>query len=368
VVKISITSPEECRELAVQTLEVDETVDLFSPEGLTASLRRAASFLCPASPRQLIDAVLEAVCPLLPDGGKLARDDLAALLDLLVSTGDLLELRQSGDTPRRLLYLGPPSYVERCPGQYLLLGIRPFGAPLIGSDLAEAIQYEGHTRSLNLAPAEVTTQLSEFGLRKIRIEQWVRRPKEVRPGELIRRIRERLSSAGPAGIVEGMTVIDPATKVTYYRGRWRLLAAPDSALFVARRPQEYGPDLWCVVLVIEGAPVQLVDLPIDDPAAPGSDEAWHIQAALDAVNGTPQVFRIAPSPPTNPSAGRTVDFFSPLPRWAERYLQLAGKPIPRTTGALYSYRVPEAAMSGLTDFLARTLWMRPITTEERNDG
>ena len=39
-------------------------VDLFSTEGLCASLRRAASFLCPASPRQIVDAVLEALAPL----------------------------------------------------------------------------------------------------------------------------------------------------------------------------------------------------------------------------------------------------------------------------------------------------------------
>ena len=251
--KVSTASPAECGELAVRTLDVDELADLFSAEGLTASLRRAASFLCPASPRQLIDAVLDAVRPLQP-GGDLSRDDLADLLDLLVSGGDLLELRQSGDTPGRLLYLGPPSYVERRPGQYLLLGIRPFGAPLISSDLAGAIQYEGHTRTIELSPDRAAAQLSELGLHVIRPRQWVRRPPEMPPGELIRQMRERLSAAGPAGLVEGLTVIDPAAKVTYYRGRWRPLKPADSGLFVARRPQAYGADLWCVVLVAAGRP------------------------------------------------------------------------------------------------------------------
>jgi hypothetical protein len=108
-VKVSAASPAECGELAVRTLDVDEAADLFSAEGLTASLRRAASFLCPASPRQVIDAVLEALRPLQPGGG-LSREELANLLDLLISGGDLLELPQSGDVPGRLLYLGPPSY------------------------------------------------------------------------------------------------------------------------------------------------------------------------------------------------------------------------------------------------------------------
>lgn len=357
--KVSITSPAECGELAVRTLDVDEAADLFSAEGLTASLRRAASFLCPASPRQLVDAVLDAVRPMQP-GGDLSRDDVSDLLDLVVSAGDLLELRQSGDTPGRLLYLGPPSYVEQRPGHYLLLGIRPFGAPIISSELAGPIQYEGHTRTIELSPDRAAAQLSELGLHMIRPKQWIRRPPQMPPHELIRQMRERLSAAGPAGMVEGLTVIDPAAKVTYYRGRWRPLKPADSALFVARRPQAYGADLWCVILAADGAPVRLLDLPANDPAAPGHDEAWHLQAALDAARGSPQVFRVGGTAGTGPIVGRTVDFFSPLPRWAERYLQLTGMAVPRSAGALFSYRVAEAAMPDLARFLNDMLWMRQL--------
>jgi hypothetical protein len=362
VVRGSVASPAECGELAVRTLDVDEAADLFSAEGLTASLRRAASFLCPASPRQLIDAVLDAVRPLRP-AGDLSRDDLADLLGLLVSAGDLLELRQSGDAPGRLLYLGPPSYVELRPGQYLLLGIRPFAAPLISSELARAIQYEGHTRTISLASDGAAAQLSELGLHAIGRKQWVRRPAEMPAGELIRQARERISSAGPAGVVEGLTVIDPAAKVTYYRGRWRPLMRADSGLFVARRPQAYGADLWCAVLVADGTPVRLFDLPAEDPAAPAHDEAWRLQAALDAARGVPQVFRVGGMAGAGASAGRTVEFFSPLPRWAERYLQLTGMAVPRTGGALFSYRVAGAAIPDLAGFLKDMLWMR-----ERDNG
>jgi hypothetical protein len=361
-VKVSAASPAECGELAVRTLDVDEAADLFSAEGLTASLRRAASFLCPASPRQVIDAVLEALRPLQPGGG-LSREELANLLDLLISGGDLLELRQSGDVPGRLLYLGPPSYVERQPGQYLLLGIRPFGAPLISSDLAGAVQYEGHTRTIGLPPDGAAAQLSELGLHMIRPKQWIRRPPESGAGELIGQMRDRLAAAGPAGVVEGLTIVAPETKVTYYRGRWRPVKPADSGLFVGRRPQAYGADLWCVVLVADGSPERLFDLPVDDLSAPGHDEAWRIQAALDAVGGNPQLFRVGGVSGIGASAGRTVDFFSPLPRWAERYLQLTGMAVPRTAGALCSYRVPEGAIPGLTSFLEEMLWM-----PQRNDG
>ena len=167
--KVSIASPAECGELAVRTLDVDEAADLFSAEGLTASLRRAASFLCPASPRQLIDAVLDAVRPLHP-GGDLPREDLADLLDLLVSGGDLLELRQSGDAPGRLLYLGPPSYVERRPGPVPAARHPPLRRAAHQLSLAGAIQYEGHTRTIELSPDRAAAQLSELGLHMIRRE------------------------------------------------------------------------------------------------------------------------------------------------------------------------------------------------------
>jgi hypothetical protein len=365
-VKVSIASPAQCRELAVRMLDVDEVADLLSAEGLAASLRRAASFLCPASPRQLIDAVFEALRPL-HEGPGLGREDLADLLDLLVSGGDLLELRQSGDTPGRLLYLGPPSYVERQPGQYLLLGIRPFAAPLISSELAEAIQYEGHTRTINLPQDRGAEQLTELGLHMIRPKQWTRPPAEMPAGALIRQTRERVSAAGPAGVVEGLTVIDPAAKVTYYRGRWRPLKAADSGLFVARRPQAYGADLWCAALIADGVPLRLLDLPAEDSGAPAHDEAWRLQAALDAAAGKPQVFRIGGTAGAGASAGRTVDFFSPLPRWAERYLQLTGMAIPRSAGALCSYRVAEGAMPGLASLLEDMLWMRQRSNGGRND-
>ena len=183
------------------------------------------------------------------------------------------------------------------------------------------------------------------------------------PGELIRQMRERLSAARPAGVVDGLRVIAPEEKVTYYQGRWRSLKPADSGLFVARRPQAYGADLWCVVLIADGAPARFLDLPADDLAAPGHDEAWRVQAALDAAGGSPQVFSVVRATGTGASLGRTVDFFSPLPRWAERYLQLAGMAVPKSRGALFSYRVPEDALPDLADFLASMLWMHQTTTE-----
>jgi hypothetical protein len=115
-----------------------------------------------------------------------------------------------------------------------------------------------------------------------------------------------------------------------------------------------------MVEVADGSPQALVDLPAEDATVPGRDEAWRLQAAIDADAGTSQIFRVRMGAG---AADKTVEFFSPLPRWAQRRLELAGTPVPRTTGALFSYRVPEAVMPGLAGFLKSMLWMRQVTTE-----
>src|SRR5690606_16932290 len=135
-----------------------------------------------SSPRSLVDAVLGALQPLLDDG--LKRDDLVDSLDQLVAGGDLLELRKGSDPTTRLLYLGPPSYLERVPGPYLLMGVRPFGAPLIEDELAKAIEYEGHTRILRMDPAGAEYELSSRGLQRVSKRQWVSSPSQERAKDL----------------------------------------------------------------------------------------------------------------------------------------------------------------------------------------
>jgi hypothetical protein len=98
-----------------------------------------------------------------------------------------------------------------------------------------------------------------------------------------------------------------------------------------------------------------VDLPIDDPATPGCDEAWRVQAAIDAVAGRSQLMRV------RSAAGapkiRILDLFGPVPGWAQRYLGLAGIPVSPTRGALLSYRVPISVIGEMAAFVTDMLWM-----------
>jgi hypothetical protein len=359
-VRLLSLSIEEASALSVRTLGLDsELIDLTSQEGQAASLRRAASFMCPTNPSRLFDAVLSAVRPVSPKGG-VSRDQLAELLDLLVATGDLLELRPDIERSVRLLYLGPPSFIEREAGLYLLLGIRPFGAPLVEAQLGEEIEPEGHTRTIRLDAKTARDRLVGAGLQPIQRERWIASPRAEDPRSLVDRVGEQLDAAGPSGDIEDLIVLDPNTSVRYYKGRWRSPKASDTGDFVARRPQAYGADLWCCIRLKDGMPKKMVEFPIDNPVVPGRDEAWRMQMAIDALRGVRQRYR---STPASGVAVTVVSFFSPIPGFAERYLQLVGLALADSPGSLFSFRTPNGAMPALEGLLTEMLWMEPMAKD-----
>lgn len=351
---ITTLTLDEAKTISVRALGLDsERLSLESPEAIATSIRRAASFLCPIDPRTLVDSVIEVLSPLQTDPPK--REDLMELLEQIVSTGDLVELttgtygRQS-----RLLYLGPPSFIEKAPGQYLVTGVRPEAVPLLSEDFK--IDHVHHTRTVSLEPASAEVQLRASGLHKVTLSKWVGQPGAVSAPAYIKQFRLRLSVGRVAGAVEGLSIIDPSTRVDYYRGRWRSPASGDNGTFVGRRPQAYGADLWCVVQLLNGVPERLIDLPLDGGPGPARDDAWRLQAAMDAVDFRSQCYRVHRS--TGASSDQlVVDFFSPLPTWTERHLGLVGNPANRSPGALFTYLVPATSMAGLQSVLAETLWM-----------
>jgi hypothetical protein len=358
--KLSTLSAIDASILAVRTLGLDpDLIDLTSTEALVDSLRRAASFMCPTSPSRLVDAVMEAVRPVSPEGS-VDRHRLVEILDLLIGEGDLLELRHEAERSTRLLYLGPPSFIEREPGVFSLVGVRPYGMPLLDADLADSIEREGHTRTLRFASVDATEQLARRGLQQMSARRWVASPRQESAAQLLQRIGAKLDAAGPSGDIEDLLVLDPATPARYYKGRWRVPKLGDSGAFVARRPQAYGADLWSAVRLDDGSPKKLVEFPTDDPLVSGRDEAWRMQMAIDNERGIPQVFRVTPTPD---GVSSTVAFFSPLPGFAERYLQLIGLALPEAPKALFAFRVPNGAMITLSTYMAGMLWMKPLAEE-----
>ncbi len=352
---LSIASSADCADVALTGLHLDRSgFDLWAPEALAASLRRAASFLCPTTPRRVVDAVMEALQPLHGET-PLERDDLNDLVESLVSTGDLIELPPGHDRSGRMLYLGPPSYIEKSKGHYLLLGIRPFGAPLLESDLMPSIRYERQTRSIELDPSSAAADLRSLGVHPITREQWVGRPSQEPAADVVAAMHARLDAGHAAGSVAGLTILDPTTPLRYYRSRWRPVRPEDSGDFVARRAQEYGADLWCYVRMAYGTPTRLIDFPFV-ATVPGRDEAWRLQAAIDATHGRPHVFRITKSQ-LQPGYS-FVDFLAPAPTWAQRYLELIGTAVSTPRNCLFSYLVPDGETTDVGQFLSDMLWMR----------
>src|SRR5438045_3416298 len=100
---------------ALETLRLNASLDIMSSEGLAASVRRAASFLCPTSRSSLTRAVVEVLSGL-PGFRDETEAEIGDLVEALVSYGDLVELPldDAGRT-RRHIFLGAPAWVQRGP-------------------------------------------------------------------------------------------------------------------------------------------------------------------------------------------------------------------------------------------------------------
>ena len=329
-------------------------VNLTSREAISASLRRAASFLCPATSGRIVRAVLEVMAGLVPNDDDLRRE-LDATLDLLIASGDLLYLPTGDGGSMRRLFLGPPSFVQRSANAFILVGVRPDGAPFVDDELAPLITYEGHTRTLRMRDAlDGAEILGAADIARLTKDQWVRAPRSTLASEVLAYYTTRLLAAGTSSGIAELQLLDPATPVRYYRGRWRTPMPADNGTYVARRPQAYGADLWCVAVLAGGQVVRFVDLPVDDRLSLARDEAWRLQAALDATLGHPQQLRIREGQQADV---RVLDLFSPVPSWAQRYLDAVGVPLGRSGGSLFSYGLAVSDVDEITAFLSAGLWL-----------
>ena len=360
---VASLSSQEVADRALSSLGLDGFgVDLFSVEALAAALRRVASFNCPATHNTLIRTVRDAFRGLPGFDDDAIRNQLDIVLDALIGVGDLQELPSANsDDPKRMIYLGSPACVRRESGTYLFIGVRPDGEPFTTGALTDLIEYEGHLRLVRPTP-DVDGLVAESDITPRAMDQWLGDPGPRSAPEVIARYAGRLGAAGPSGDIEGAKIIDSATRVTFYRGRWREPKAGDSGMYVARRPQAYGADLWCVAQLDDGHFSRLVDLPLFGSLFPAADEAWVVQAALDAERGNSQRLRVSP---TSGGEHRRFDFFSPLPSWAQRRLDLFGTPVLAGRGALFSYSLPTSEVDEELTFFSNRLWMSIDTEPER---
>ena len=362
---MKVLTPKELEAKKVRELGLDPAqVGLSSPEAIAGALRRAAGFLCPCSPTTLIRAVLrplEGVVSNL-DG---VRERVEDILDAVVAVGDLQEhsdIDQDTSQPRqgRLLYPSPPTFVVRQSGAVILLGITPDRSSPLPDELEDQIQYKLHVRRLPVeASTNPSTELRRLGLIELAHEKWLQPPPKETCQEHVSRLATALGTAPPSGEVPGLTLLEPTRPVTFYRGRWAEVRK-QTGRFVGRRSQAYGADLWCFVDVAEGHPRRFVYFPLRGSRSRGCDEAWHLQAAIDADRGEPQRFRVR----RLSGQSTALDFFSPVPMWAQRRWDAIGEPL-AADGCLFSYGFSPDEIDEEIAFARERLWLAELPTTAR---
>jgi hypothetical protein len=326
-------------------------VDLTAVESISCALRRAASFLCPCPRRALIRAVLDP----LRGVHELAEfgDDVDEMFDALVGHGDLLELQDASqfEASGQLVFAAPPSFVAVGADTLMLLGVAPDGGTCLPEDIQRAIEHVNHVRIIRGAEPDLARTLAELGLIELKFSAWTQAPKKQPASEFLAAAKRRLAAASACGEIRELELLDPARPVHYYRGRW-VEATGRTGCFVGRRPRAYGAPLWCFVEVHEGRALKLIDLPITQDVARGCDEAWHLQAAIDYVQGTPQRYRVH----EGPGATKIVAFFSPIPNWARRRWGAVGEPS-LAPKSLFSFKFSGIDVCEQLDFARDHLWL-----------
>ena len=340
-----------CREtLGMPSVESAVVNDEF----LTSLVRRSAGIHCPCS-RVTLRNSLEEALQYLSDSEASLVERIEEIIEGLIVTGDLLELHDVSILDPSIkgtwVFAAPPSYVVREEGEIFVFGIVPDQDVFLPPSLASRIRMRGFTRSLIAEEGEnLETRLGELGLQKLSVRSWLRSPKEETSKQLFDRFTSRLAERPAAGRVIDLDILDVERPVTFYRGRWTTCGRK-TGIFVGRRPQEYGAPIWCLVKLIEGDVIRFLDLPANNSRWRGCDEAWHLQMAIDAEGGRPQLYRVHAG-----SAEWRLDFFSPLPAWAERRLVTFGRSVPREK-CLMSYVLPSNAAIDEEKFLQGSLWL-----------
>lgn len=321
---------------------------------LAASLRRAAGSLCPCSPSTLVNAVLESLRHLSKADGDM-RERIDAAAEALIIGGDLLELNQvttdDPDVKGTWVFLAPPGFVVRPDGSIFLLGVAPDEITPLPASLSARITYEGYARVLTPEPGEaLSAVLRDLGLVELSRSAWLKTPKVESATELRDSMLRRLEGQPPSGTVADVSILHSTRGVGYYTGRWDNPNS-ESGNYVARRPQAYGAHLWGFAEIADGVVVKFLDFPLPGTRWRGCDVAWHLQMALDYCRGTPQFYRCR-----RDSTGACLDFFSPLPLWAQRRLVVLGRPATREK-CLFSYWIPERELASEEVFLQQRLWL-----------
>ena len=354
-------TPQEVIDYCRSTLGVGAESKGIDDVLLTGLLRRCAGILCPCSRTALRASLMDSLSYLHSDNSALA-ERLDQLVDDMIVVGDLLELSDVATDDLEVkgtwVFAAPPAFVVRKSGSVFLTGIVPDQDSMLNASLEARVVYSGAIRfMLPVDGEDLAEALTEQGLHQLSESIWLRSPKIQRAEQLLDSLEQHLAREPVCGPVNGLEILDPSTKVMYYRGRW-CEPRSQTGKFVARRPQEFGAPIWCFVKLAEGSARRVIDLPPRNYRWRGCDAAWHLQMAVDDQRGEPQRYRRSST-----DNGIRFDFFSPLPLWAQRRLMVLERECVHERSRL-AYELPAAEADEEEMYLQQYLWLKPA--DEKN--
>ena len=347
--RLQEVSRQKVIEITKQQLGLDDSFELMSTEYLASAIRYTASVVCPTSPRNLVSAVTGSMKSIAPNEN--IRDQCRAVLDALISNGDLIESEEiASESGNRLLYLAPPYYVRLANNQALLLGVAPDGVGPHSEALA--ILLRGTHRIIDcLNDPAVAQAIKLAGLEEMPYKTWAKSPAHLSFRDVVREHDRRLDKEPRCGDIDGLNILRWDTPTHWYRKRW---GSPDSLTgrFVGRRPRRYGADLWCYIELENGVPLRASDLPVGRTNDRGCDQAWRLQCAIDAMHESPQQYRVTKM--ENDQVRIAIHI--PPPSWLSRRWDCIGTRVPDNVFA-FDFGGGEARQE--TRLLEEELWMVP---------
>ena len=321
---------------------------------IAQSVRRSIFINAPCNARSLKNLVTTALSPLLDDVDLAER--VSVVLENMIATGDVLEMRrQDTDQAELVLRPAPPTFVKRSDGTFIILGVA-------GDEITPNLQEEVDFRPSGLRTIcpdnsdALCVILADLGLIELAPAIWLHAPPTMAAADFLQGWIARLPRDIHLEKIDDLEIIDTGSPTTFYKGRWRELRTNDAGTFLARRPQKDGPKLWSFIEA-QGVQVRrLVDVHAKDVRIRDCDEAWRIQAALDARAGSPQTYKVQKE-----NEFVVLSFYSPLPAWAVRRLSLIGEQF-KPVSSLLGFRIPAKDLDEEMRWLGETLWLT------RDDG
>jgi hypothetical protein len=236
----------------------------------------------------------------------------------------------------------------------IILGVAGDEITPLSSEVNKRLAWHGVLRILvPEGPENLRTFLTELGLIELSEKTWLRLPSMESATHYSAAWTRRLADTAPASAIEGLQILDTRRPPDFYSGRWVETYSTLNGLHIGRRAQRYGAPLWCLVDLAAGVPRRFLDLASRRDRERTCDLAWRIQMALDADAGTPQRVRLRQA-----DDQVVLDFFSPLPSWAERKLAVVGERTARHR-SLLSYLIPQPEVDETIKFVKDYLWITP---------